>query len=256
MWENSRMTDTPASEQPDGLDWSRVSRFNRDKPQANYPGSQEATSAASFLSAVAWLFTVLVVIVGVYLVIYSDPLFDRMTDVSFFTRHPHAVTGIAFVIHGSVLMMAIVMAANFVKAMMAFNAMAGAFFQAFAAAGNETKSSGSDAQAEDTRGPQNEPPAQTSANTMSDTLDPLVQGVGWFFQAYAEPSDETKRSGSDAQAEDTRGPQNEPPAQTSANTMSHTPAFHGNVPGWYPDHIYGMSEKSVRWWDGNKWAGL
>jgi ABC-type multidrug transport system fused ATPase/permease subunit len=243
MWENSRMTDTPASEQPDGLDWSRVSRFNRDKPQANYPGSQEATSAASFLSAVAWLFTVLVVIVGVYLVIYSDPLFDRMTDVSFFTRHPHAVTGIAFVIHGSVLMMAIVMAANFVKAMMAFNAMAGAFFQAFAAAGNETKRSGSDAQAEDTRGPQNEPPAQTSANTMSHTPNARGKVLGWFFQAYAEPGD-------------THGPQTEPPAQTSANTMSHTPAFHGNVPGWYPDHIYGMSEKSVRWWDGNKWAGL
>jgi len=199
MWENPRMADTPASEQPDGLDWSRVSRFNRDKPQVDYPGSLQATSAASFLSGAAWLFTVLVVIIGVALVIYKDPLFDRITGVSFFTRHPHAMTGITFVIYGSILMMAIVMVANFVKAMMAFNAMAGAFFQAFAVA-----------------------------------------------------SDETKSSGSDAQAEDAHGPQTEPPAQTSANTMSHTPAFHGSVPGWYRDP-YG---KSVRWWDGNKWAGL
>ena len=193
------MTDTPASEQPDGLDWSRVSRFNRDKPRVIYPGSREAVSAASFLTAVAWLFAVLVVIIGVVLVIYSDPLFDRMTDVSFFTRHPYAVTGIAFAVVGFIQMMAVVMLANFVKAMMVFNAMAGAFFQAFAEAGDETKSSGSDAQVEDT--------------------------------------DES---------------QDEPPARTSANTMSHTPAFHGYVPGWYRDP-YG---KSVRWWDGNKWAGL
>ena len=233
------MTDTPVSEQPDELDWSRVSRLYRDKPQVDYPGSLQATSAASFLNGAAWLFTVLVVILGIALVIHKDPLVGEWEGASFFTRHPHAMTGITFVIYGSILMMAIVMAANFVKAMMAFNAMAGAFFQAFAATGNETKSSGSDAQAEDTRGPQNEPPAQTSANTMSDTPNARGKVLGWFFQAYAEPGD-------------THGPQTEPPAQTSANTMSHTPAFHGSVPGWYRDP-YG---KSVRWWDGNKWAGL
>ncbi len=192
------MSETPASEQPDGLDWSRVSRFSRDKPQVNYPGSQEATSAASFLEYAAWLFAGLVVIVGVVLVIYSDPLLDRM-DVPFFMRHPYAVTGIVFAVIGSIQMMAVVMLANFVKAMMAFNAMAGA-----------------------------------------------------FFQAFAEASDETKSSGSDAQVEDTQTPQDGPPKPTLTNSKLGTPSAHGNVPAWYPDPYGG----SVRWWDGEKWAGV
>ena len=198
------MTDTPASEQPDGLDWSRVSRFSRHKPQVVYPGSREAVSAASFLRAAAWVFAVLVVIVGFVLVIYSDPLFERMTDVSFFTRHPYAVTGIAFAIVGFIQMMAVVMLANFVKAMMAFNAMAGA-----------------------------------------------------FFQAFAEASDEAKSPGSNAQVEDAQRPQDGPPIKTPSNTFSVDPSVHGNLPGWYPDperiHRQG---KQLRWWDGNKWAGL
>jgi hypothetical protein len=198
LWNASLMSEAPASEQPDGLDWSRVSRFSRDKPQVNYPGSQEATSAASFLEYAAWLFAGLVVIVGVVLVIYSDPLLDRM-DVPFFMRHPYAVTGIVFAVIGSIQMMAVVMLANFVKAMMAFNAMAGA-----------------------------------------------------FFQAFAEASDETKSSGSDAQVEDTQTPQDGPPKPTLSNSKLGTPSAHGNVPAWYPDPYGG----SVRWWDGEKWAGV
>ena len=184
MWENPRMTDTPASEQPDGLDWSRVSRFSRDKPQVDYPGSLQATSAASFLSGVAWLFTVLVVILGAVLVIYSDPWVR--SDASFFLRHPHAVTGIAFAVIGSIQMMAVVMVANFVKAMMAFNAMAGAFFQAFAEASDETKSSGYDAQVEDTQTPQDGPPAPTPANTKLGTPNAHGNVPGWYPDPYGE----------------------------------------------------------------------
>jgi hypothetical protein len=84
-------------------------------------------------------------------------------------RHPYAVTGIAFAVIGSIQMMAVVMVANFVKAMMAFNAMAGAFFQAFAEASDESKSSGSDAQVEDTQTPQDGPPAPTPTNSKFGT---------------------------------------------------------------------------------------
>ena len=233
------MTDTPASEQPDGLDWSRVSRFNRDKPQANYPGSQEATSAASFLSAVAWLFTVLVVIVGFVLVIYSDPLYDRMTDVSFFMQHPYAVTGIAFVIVGSMQMMTIVMVANFVKATTNFQAEAGAFFLAFKQATESSTSS-------TTRPPLEDFLARPVTTPTEEGNEDDSERLG-LIEAYTERRD--KQATTDQEGGASSGWH---PAPTLANTRLGLPASHKHVPGWYPDP-YG---DDLRWWDGREWADL
>jgi hypothetical protein len=254
MWQNPRMTDTPASEQPDGLDWSRVSRFNRDKPQVDYPGSLQATSAASFLSGAAWLFTVLVVIGGFVLVIYSDPLYDRMTDVSFFMQHPYAVTGIACVIAGSMQMMTIVMVANFVKATTNFQAEAGAFFLAFKQATESSTSSTTStpvAKTEALSGVHPKPPlenlwARPVATPTEEGNEDDSERLG-LIEAYTERQDKQATTDQEGGASSAWHP-----APTLANTRLGLPASHKHVPGWYPDP-YG---DDLRWWDGREWADL
>ena len=247
------MTDTPASEQPDGLDWSRVSRLYRDKPQVDYPGSQDATSAASFLSTAAWLFAVLVVIVGVILVIYSDPLLDRI-DAPFFTRHPYAVTGIAFVIVGSMQMMTIVMVANFVKATTNFQAEAGAFFLAFKQATESSTSSTTStpvAKTEALSGVHSKPPlenlwARPVATPTEEGNEDDSERLG-LIEAYTERRDKQATTDQEGGASSAWHP-----APTLANTRLGLPASHKHVPGWYPDP-YG---DDLRWWDGREWADL
>ena len=233
------MTDTPASEQPDGLDWSRVSRFNRDKPRVDYPGSLQATSAASFLSGAAWLFTVLVVIVGFVLWIYSDPRWDGMTDVSFFVRRPHAVTGIVFVIVGSMQMMTIVMVANFVKATTNFQAEAGAFFLAFKQATESSTSS-------TTRSPLEDFLARPVTTPTEEGNEDDSERLG-LIEAYTERQDKQATTDQEGGASSAWHP-----APTLANTRLGLPASHKHVPGWYPDP-YG---DDLRWWDGREWADL
>jgi hypothetical protein len=109
--------------------WSRVSKVASDIRRKDYEGARQGISAASFVSGIAWLAVVLLLVAGVYLVTYEDP-FTSSRD-SFLVRFPLAVTGMILVVAGFVQLMVVVMVANFVKATLAFQAEAGTFFAAF-----------------------------------------------------------------------------------------------------------------------------
>ena len=109
--------------------WSRVSKVASDIRRKDYEGARQGISAASFVSGIAWLAVVLLLVAGVYLVTYEDP-FTSSRD-PFLVRFPLAVTGMILVVAGFVQLMVVVMVANFVKATLAFQAEAATFFAAF-----------------------------------------------------------------------------------------------------------------------------
>ena len=178
-----------------------------------YPGAEQATSTASFLSAVAWIFTAVIVIVGIILITYSDPYFKNTSNVSFFVRHPFAESGITLMILGSVQMMVVVMVANFIKATLAFNANISTILN--------------DLVGESLRGfPQ-------ESDNSKKTRQQVMTDV------------ETKTDDSEIDQKDTQA------SKSNENIFEDTPSANEYVQGFYPDP-YG-EEGSLRWWTGNKW---
>ena len=178
-----------------------------------YPGAKQAISTASVLSVVAWIFTGVIVIIGIISITYSDPLFENISDVSFFDRHPFAELGIQLMIVGSVQMMLVVMVANFIKATMAFNVHISTMVN--------------DLITESLRGfPQ-------KSDNSKKTRQQVMTDV------------ETQTDVSETDQKDTQV------SKSNENTFEGTPSANEFVQGWYPDP-YG-EEGSLRWWTGTEW---
>ena len=121
------MSDSSVFDEPDRFDWGAVSRQARGR-FANYPGEKQAIFAASYLNVFVWAALLISVVGGVLVAVYTDPA-STHSD-SFATRHPFALVGVVGLFVGVTQSLMAMMVLNFLKATLAFQAEAGAFFQA------------------------------------------------------------------------------------------------------------------------------
>ena len=220
LWDDFAMAATSPTPDPNEFRWSRVSKAARHMRFKDYEGAQQGVFAASFINVFAWIAVAAVLISGLVLVNYEDPSVSR--HASFFERHSQAGTGIILAVAGFIQLMVVVMVANFVKATLAFQAEAGAFFAAFK------------------RG-------------LDEELDPRT------IVTEVVPKSAVRNQSSKSSASTTKERDAEPSDRTLAlpavrpdKVRSGTPSDHDSAPGWYAD----PNGNYLRWWEGDRWGDM
>jgi hypothetical protein len=183
--------ETQPTAQQGTLDWTEVHKRYKATSAPDYPGSNEASSTAIFLNAVAWLTMIGLLLGGAILIIYQDSSYSSYAP--FFDRHPYAWLGISSIIVGSIQIIGVIMLTSFVKATVTFQNDVGRFMHAILKAQptnppyihttSEPNQNTSNAEKTTHTGP---PPPPTGNNIFSGVPAENNHAPGWYPDPYKE----------------------------------------------------------------------